>query len=173
MTPDATALQKKEKYELPRLKLMLVTEPSANPQLKCPVPNLYTLRSPNDIAEFFEPIRDLPEEHFVALHLNANHEIIGLHEVSHGTLSASLVHPREVFKAALLANSHAIVICHNHPSGSPLTPSVEDLDTTIQLIAAGRLLGLIVLDHVILSPVHNYFSIREHYPVLWEEEKKK
>lgn len=166
MTPHATALKKKAKYELPRLKLLLVTE--SDPKLKHAAPEPYALRSPDDVADFFEPIRDLAEEHFVALHLNSKHEIIGLHEVSHGTLSASLVHPREVFKAALLANSHAILICHNHPSGSPLTPSIEDIDTTTQLINAGRFLGVPVLDHVILSPVHQFYSIREFHPELWE-----
>jgi DNA repair protein RadC len=160
MTSTATALRQKAKYELPRLKLTLVTE-AGSPSTK------YTIRSPEDVAEFFEPVRDLAEEHFAALHLNSLHEIIGLHEVSHGTLSASLVHPREVFKAAVLANSHAILLCHNHPSGSEIMPSVEDIDTTTQLIAAGKLLGVAVLDHVILSPVYEMYSIRENHPDLW------
>jgi DNA repair protein RadC len=85
------------------------------------------------------------------LHLNTKFEVIGLHEVSHGTLSASLVHPREVFKAALVANSYAILVCHNHPSGAKLTPSKEDFETTKQLIAAGKVLGVSVLDHLILG----------------------
>jgi DNA repair protein RadC len=161
MTSKATALKRKSKYHLPRLKLTLVTEPSENS------PTTYAVRSPEDVADFFEPVRDLAEEHFASLHLNSRHEVIGLHEVSHGTLSASLVHPREVFKAAVLANSHAILICHNHPSGSQITPSTEDLDTTAQLIKAGKILGIQVLDHVILSPVYDLYSIRENHPDLW------
>jgi DNA repair protein RadC len=157
----ATALERKAKYELPRLKLTLVTE-SGSPS------TLYSIRTPEDVGEFFEPIRNLAEEHFATLHLNSRHEVIGLHEVSHGTLSASLVHPREVFKAALLANSHAIIVCHNHPSGGEVTPSTEDLETTSQLISAGRVLGVSVLDHVILSPLHTFYSIREHHAELWE-----
>jgi DNA repair protein RadC len=160
MTSTATALRQKAKYELPRLKLTLVTE-SGSPSV------LYCIRSPEDVADFFEPVRDLAEEHFAALHLNSRHEVIGLHEVSHGTLSASLVHPREVFKAAVLANSHAILLCHNHPSGSEITPSTEDLETTTQLIAAGRIIGVPVLDHVILSPVYEMYSIRENHAELW------
>lgn len=161
MNSMATALERKAKYELPRLKLTLVTE-SGSPSM------LYSIRTPDDVAEFFEPIKNLAEEHFVTLHLNSRHEVIGLHEVSHGTLSASLVHPREVFKAAMLANSHAIIVCHNHPSGGSVTPSVEDLDTTTQLLSAGRILGIAVLDHVILSPLHSLYSIREHHGELWE-----
>lgn len=161
MNSMATALERKAKYELPRLKLTLVTE-SGSPS------TLYTITNPDDVAEFFEPIRVLAEEHFVTLHLNSRHEVIGLHEVSHGTLSASLVHPREVFKAAMLANSHAIIICHNHPSGGEVIPSAEDIDTTKQLLAAGRILGISILDHVILSPVHPLYSIREFHPELWE-----
>lgn len=161
MASRATALQQKTKYKLPRLKLTLVTE-SAQPSV------LYAIRSPEDVAEFLEPVRTLAEEHFASLHLNSKHEVIGLHEVSHGTLSASLVHPREVFKAAVLANSHAILVCHNHPSGSEVAPSVEDLETTKQLIQAGKILGIAVLDHIILSPVHELYSIRENFPDLWE-----
>lgn len=161
MNSMATALERKSKYELPRLKLTLVTE-SGSPSA------LYSIRTPDDVAEFFEPIRNLSEEHFATLHLNSRHEVIGLHEVSHGTLSASLVHPREVFKAAMLANSHALIVCHNHPSGGALTPSVEDMDTTTQLISAGRLLGIAILDHVILSPLHRLYSIRENHAELWE-----
>ena len=86
--------------------------------------------------------------------------------VSKGTVSASLVHPREVFKAAILANAYAIIVAHNHPGGS-LLPSREDLDTTEQLIAAGKLLGVTVVDHVIVA-VSGTYSIREHYSHFWK-----
>lgn len=162
MAPDATALQEQLKYQLPRLRLCLVNE-SDHP------PEMYAIRSPDDVSNFLEPIRSLSEEHFVTLHLNSKHEVIGLHEVSHGTLSSSLVHPREVFKAALLANSHAILVCHNHPSGSNISPSPEDIDTTEQLLKAGKLLGVSVIDHVIVSPIHDTYSIRENHPILWGE----
>jgi DNA repair protein RadC len=80
-------------------------------------------------------------------------------------VSASLVHPREVFKAALLANSTAIIVAHNHPSGSE-TPSLEDLETTKTLIAAGELLGVKVLDHVIVIST-GLTSLRESHGYLW------
>lgn len=96
----------------------------------------------------------------------------GLHEVSHGTLSSSLVHPREVFKAALLGNCFAIIVCHNHPSGATLVPSPEDLETTRQLISAGKILGVSVIDHLIVGPDNDeesVYSIRENNPAFWSE----
>jgi DNA repair protein RadC len=149
------------RYRIPKLRLCLVQEQG--------VPyDEYVVRTPKDAQQLFDPLRHEPEEHFVSLHLNARHEVIGLHEVSHGTLSASLVHPREVFKAALLANTHSIVICHNHPSGSNLSASKEDLATTDQLLQAGKLLGINLLDHLIVSPIHEAFSVRENHPELWQ-----
>src|SRR5262245_20838631 len=85
-------------YEIPRLRLNLVREGGDRTRS-------FTINTPRDAAVFFEPLAMAPEEHFVAIHLNTHNQIIGLHEVSHGTLSASLVHPREVYKAALMANS--------------------------------------------------------------------
>jgi DNA repair protein RadC len=156
-------LTTKLKYRLPQLRLCLVHEGSAHDTAP------YLVRTPKDAAHLLDPLRHQSEEHFISLHLNSRHEVIGLHEVSHGTLSASLVHPREVFKAAMLANSHAILVCHNHPSGSAINASKEDLDTTEQLLSAGKLLGISVLDHLILSPVHDAFSVRENHPDLWKQ----
>jgi DNA repair protein RadC len=152
------------KYTLPQLKLCLVGEPSR-------ARKLIPIQAPEDAARFLNPLRYAAEEHFVSLHLNARHEVLGLHEVSHGSLSASLVHPREVFKAALLANSYAIIVCHNHPSGSKVVPSKEDLETTGQLFNAGKLLGVTLIDHLIVGPglkKNTVYSVREHYPELWK-----
>ena len=157
-------LESQLNYRIPRLKLALVKEKSASGKR-------FSIRTPSDVAKFLEPLQRAPEEHFVSLHLNAKNEIIGLHEVSHGTLSSSLVHPREVFKAAIIANSYAIVVCHNHPSGSDITPSREDLDTTQQLLSAGKILGVSVIDHLIVGPANegdNVYSLRENHPLLWE-----
>jgi len=161
------ALLRKLSYCMPQLKLYLVGKPSKNVKA-------HTIRRPQEAAKLLAPLRHAPEEHFVSLHLNAKHEVIGVHEVSHGTLSASLVHPREVYKAALLANSFAILVCHNHPSGSALTPSQEDFATTKQLLQAGQLLGVTLIDHLIIGPAKEqkvpFFSFREHHPDLWENE---
>lgn len=148
--------------KLPRMSLRLVLEPEPN----------YTptvIKSPPDVAKFLQWLEESPEEQFVVVHLNSKHEPIGLQVVSHGTLSASLVHPREVFKAALLANSYAIIVAHNHPSGSKLEPSREDKGTTEQLVAAGNLLGVSVLDHLLLGPGQEPMSLREEYPGLWRD----
>ena len=90
---------------------------------------------------------------------------MGYQIVSRGTVSASLVHPREVFKAALLANSYALIVAHNHPAGS-LTPSQEDIQTTETLIKAGNLLGVQIVDHIIVSS-NGIQSLRELRPSLW------
>lgn len=156
------SLLRQMEYKLPKLRLCLVREGS----VKTPA---VSIRTPSDAIKFLEPLSMACEEHFVSLHLNAKHEVIGLHEVSHGTLSASLVHPREVFKAALIANSYAILVCHNHPSGSDVIPSLEDMDTTRQLIEAGKFMGVNVIDHLIIGPgAHeDWYSLRERHPELW------
>ncbi len=165
MATSTTSLKGQMKYKIPQLKLCLVQEGTKLPE---PV----AIKTPQDAAQFFDPLKVAPEEHFVSLHLNARHEVIGVHEVSHGTVSTSLVHPREVFKAAILSNSYAIVVCHNHPSGSRLFASNEDIDTTEQLIKAANLLGVELLDHLIVSRNQEAFSIRENYPNLWVKPAK-
>ncbi len=99
-------------------------------------------------------------EHFVALLLDTKHQIIGINTVTVGVLDASLIHPREIFKPAILANAAAIILAHNHPSGDP-TPSPEDRAVTRQTVEAGRLIGIAVLDHVIVGDKPRYFSFLE------------
>src|SRR5277367_5612649 len=151
-------------YQIPKLRLCLI-----NDQSHCDV--RICIHGPEDVVRLLHPLKAASEEHFVSVHLNSKNEVLGLHEVSHGTLSTSLVHPREVFKAALLANSYAIVVCHNHPSGANIAPSPDDYSTTSQLIKAGCILGVNLIDHIIIGPSfnqgHDYFSFRENYPDLW------
>lgn len=157
------SISKKLKYALPKLKLCLVNEGRRRRPL-------LSVQGPDDVALYLDPLRFASEEHFVSLHLNAKNEVLGIHEVSHGSLAASLVHPREVFKAAILANSFAIIVCHNHPSGSSVSPSKEDLDTTAQLLSAGKLLGISLIDHLIVGPSqkrNTAYSLRENYPQIW------
>ena len=99
---------------------------------------------------FAAGLQDQPSEVFAILCLSTKHRVIGYHEVSRGTLDTALVHPREVFKAAILANAAAIILTHNHPSGDP-TPSADDLTLTQRLVEAGRLLGIDVLDHIVIG----------------------
>lgn len=104
-------------------------------------------------------LQDEPGEVFAIICLSTKHRVIAYHEVSRGTLDATLVHPREVFKAALLANAAAIILTHNHPSGDP-TPSADDAGLTRRLVDAGTLLGVDVLDHIIVGD-GRYYSFRE------------
>jgi DNA repair protein RadC len=99
-------------------------------------------------------------EHFVVLLLDTQNQIIGIHTVTVGTLDASLVHPREIFKPAILANAASVVLAHNHPSGDP-TPSAEDRAVTRQIRAAGRTVGIEVLDHIVVGDPHRFFSFLE------------
>lgn len=109
------------------------------------------IRGPDDVVAFLGPkLRREKREHFLVLLLNARHEVAGKDTISIGSLNASIVHPREVFKPAVLASAASIVLVHNHPSGDP-EPSEEDLAITKRLVEAGELLGIGVLDHVIVA----------------------
>lgn len=90
------------------------------------------------------------QEVFVAILLNAQRHVIGYTEVSRGTLDASLVHPREVFRVAILQNASSIIVAHNHPSGIP-APSREDIQVTKCLAKAGKILGIPLLDSLIIG----------------------
>lgn len=95
-------------------------------------------------------IRNHKKEHFVALYLNARNEIIHREDISVGTVNASIVHPRDVFAPALEHNATAVIVAHNHPSGNS-EPSPEDREVTKRLIEAGRLLGIMLIKHFILT----------------------
>ncbi|MFA5897643.1 MAG: JAB domain-containing protein [Hyphomicrobium sp.] len=92
--------------------------------------------------------------------LTTKMQVIAYHELSRGTLDRSCVHPREVFKTALLANAAGIVLGHNHPSGDP-TPSPDDRALTKRLVEAGSIIGVELLDHIIVGHADRYWSFRE------------
>jgi len=108
------------------------------------------LNSSEKIYQYLLPIIGYQKkEHFVVLCLDVKNNLI-LDEVSVGTLNSSLVHPREVFKVAIMNNANTVVVAHNHPSGDP-TPSEADILTTSRLIEAGKILGISVIDHIIVA----------------------
>ncbi|MBL0175391.1 MAG: DNA repair protein RadC [Ignavibacteria bacterium] len=108
------------------------------------------VQGPEDVAQRYIPImRDLPTERFIALLLNNAGRVIREHLISQGSVSASIVHPREVFHAAVTEHASAIILLHNHPSGVR-TASHEDRAVTKQLIEAGRLMDIPIRDHVII-----------------------
>ena len=121
----------------------------------------YAIKSPDDAATIgkeFMNIHEEPEEYMYMICMNVKNKVIGIFEISHGTVNASLVTPREVFQKALLANSVSIILMHNHPSGDS-TPSREDIDVTKRLVEAGKIVGIDVLDHIIIGD--HYSSLKE------------
>jgi DNA repair protein RadC len=104
-------------------------------------------------------LNDRASEELHVLYLNTKHQVIGVEMISRGTLNSSLVHPREVFKGAILANAHAIIIAHNHPSGNT-SPSSADKSVTETLVKAGNLLDVKVIDHVIIGQGEEFFSFK-------------
>ncbi len=121
--------------------------------------NLPSINDAKDAVAQLADLRDLKKEHFVALYINARNKLIHRDLVSVGTLNANLVHPREVFEPAITRASVQIIVAHNHPSGDP-EPSEDDLDLTKRMVEAGKILGIEVIDHVIISNL-NSFSFKE------------
>lgn len=111
-------------------------------------------------ALLMEKMRYLDREHFTTVLLNTKSIVLGIEEVSIGTLNSSMVHPREVYKNAIKKNANAIILGHNHPSGD-CTPSEEDIAITKRLCEAGIIIGIRVLDHIIIGD-HKYYSFKEN-----------
>lgn len=132
----------------------------------CPVPqNRELCDTPAAVAAYWRdhivthPYFNPDVECFVVIHLDTRRRVKGHHLVGIGLIDSVLVHPREVFRAAIVAASHAIVVAHNHPSGNP-TPSEADIRITKELLRAGQLLRLEVLDHVIMGE-NRHDSLKE------------
>jgi DNA repair protein RadC len=117
------------------------------------------LLSPKDVWQRMEDIRDSKKEHFVVFYLDSRNQEIQREIISIGTLNESLVHPREVFEGAIKNNASSIIIVHNHPTGN-VEPSMDDLSLTKRLVEAGKILGVEVVDHIIVSNL-NVFSFKE------------
>ena len=121
----------------------------------------YAIKSPDDavtVGKGFMRIHEEPEEYMYMICMNTKNKIIGVFEISHGSVNSSIVNPREVFQKALLANAVSIIVMHNHPSGDP-TPSREDIEVTKRLVEAGKIVGVEVLDHIIIGD--RYSSLKE------------
>lgn len=118
------------------------------------------INDPKAVYRVVHPlVRDLDREHFYCLHLSARHALLEIDLVSVGSLSASIVHPREVFRRAIAGSAAAVILAHNHPSGDP-EPSEDDREITRRLAEAGKILGIEVLDHIVVSN-GNFVSFRE------------
>ena len=109
-----------------------------------------TIRSPEDVYRLFKHMESLTQEHLVVAYLTTKNTVIKTETIFIGSLNASIVHPREVFRHAVKLHCASIVVAHNHPSGDP-SPSQEDIQITKRLVEAGKALGIGVLDHVIVG----------------------
>lgn len=146
--------------ELTRLREMTIRYRASRSPEGAPVMIGRIVRSAGDVAAaLLALLENEPTEVVLVLCLSAKLRVIAYHEVSRGSLDATSAHPREVFKAALLSNAASLVLAHNHPSGDP-TPSADDRHCTQRLAAAGRLLGVTVVDHVIVGE-GRWFSFRD------------
>ncbi len=134
--------------------------------------NPLRVQRPEDLHELLSTeLRGLDRERFVALYLDTRHRLLMQETVSVGSLNASLVHPREVFKAAIQVSAAALVVAHNHPSGCA-RPSGDDLDLTCRLDRCGELLGISLLDHLVVGETE-IVSIREYgWPVSRAQEAR-
>ena len=120
----------------------------------------YDIKDPESVVKAIRAsIKDKAKEHFKLILLNPRNKIIGISTISIGTLNASLVHPREVFKDAIVHSAASVVLAHNHPSGDP-DPSEDDLTITKRLMEAGKILGIEVMDHIIIAK-NGFLSFKE------------
>ena len=125
----------------------------------------YVIRSPEDGAKYvMDDMRFLSQEHFVCLYLNTKNQVLHRQTIFIGSLNASIVHPREVYKEAFRRSAASIICIHNHPSGDP-TPSKEDIEVTKRLSECGKIIGIELLDHLIIGE-HKYVSLKEVRHVL-------
>ena len=120
----------------------------------------FNIKDPESVVKAIRAsIKDKAKEHFKLILLNPRNKIIGISTISIGTLNASLVHPREVFKDAIMHSAASVVLAHNHPSGDP-EPSEDDLKITKKLVESGKILGIEVIDHIIIGK-NNFCSYKE------------
>lgn len=120
-----------------------------------------TVTTPEDVVALCSPqIRGLDREHFWTLALNTKNRLLRTIQVSVGSLNASIVHPRELFKQSVRLSAASVIVVHNHPSGDP-TPSGADIQLTRRIVRAGDVLGIEVLDHVVIGEGGEHASLRD------------
>jgi DNA repair protein RadC len=120
----------------------------------------FDIKNPESVVKAIRAsIKDKAKEHFKLILLNPRNKIIGISTISIGTLNASLVHPREVFKDAIMHNAASVVLAHNHPSGDP-EPSEDDIKITKKLVESGKILSIDVIDHIVVGK-NSFLSFKE------------
>jgi len=144
----------KKTYSIPTYRLQMVRDGSIK---------AHTITRPKDIIEAMKSFALSDREVFMGLYLNSRNQVIAHHVISIGSTSAALVHPREVFKLAIMKNACSVIVAHNHPSGG-LDPSDADIKMTQRLTSAGKILGIELRDHIIITPTGQSFSIKRGIP---------
>jgi len=127
--------------------------------LKIGEETLPKIQSIKDVIAQFSYLREKTREHLAALYLNARNELVFKKHIFVGTLDANIAHPREIFEHALTNHASSVILVHNHPSGDP-EPSKSDLEITKRILEAGKIMGIDVLDHIIITKTH-VFSFKE------------
>ena len=141
----------KKVYSIPTYRLQMVRDGSIK---------AHSITKAKDIIKAIKSFTHSDREFLIGLYLNSRNQVIAHHVISIGTANAALVHPREVFKLAILKNACSIIVAHNHPSGG-IDPSDADLNMTKRLDAAGKILGIELIDHIIITPAGQTFSIKK------------
>lgn len=119
------------------------------------------IRTPQDVFAYVNDMKSLPKEHLRGIYINAQYRVVHDEVISIGTIDANLVHPREVFRPAISYSAAAVILVHNHPSGDP-EPSAQDVAITKQLVEAGKLVGIHIVDHIIVTE-NGYKSVPVTY----------
>lgn len=148
---EGEGLMNKNYVMLPRYTIALVKEKNLQGDYKT------ITESAQAAVVIRKLLLDQDREHFVVMCMDGKNTIIGISTVSIGSLTMAIVHPREVFKPAILMSAAGIIMAHNHPSGDP-TPSPEDNELTRRLVKGSKLLGITILDHVIVGDKACYYS---------------
>lgn len=118
------------------------------------------LTSPDAVASFlYSFIGDEPQENFVVISVSSKGDILNATKIAIGTVNQAIIHPRDVFRTAVMSNASSIIIAHNHPSGDP-TPSKNDIDVTHMLLEGAKVLDIQILDHIIVG-YDRYYSLKE------------
>lgn len=147
------------RHTFQRVKVTLVRERAAEPYAIA----RQIIKHGGDAANLLRTVIGAnPREVITAVYLDVRHRIIGLHEVSTGTIDQAIVHPRDIFGPAVTLSASAIILAHNHPSGDP-TPSSQDKTVTERIKAAGELLGITMLDHIVVGESRYYSFADERF----------
>lgn len=120
-----------------------------------------TIRNAKDVYDYLQDMRNLPKEHLRGIYLNSHNRILRDEVISIGTVNSNMIHAREVFRPAIECNAAAVILAHNHPSGEAV-PSAEDTAITADLVQAGKIMGITILDHVIITK-NSFVSVNANY----------